>query len=230
MVVTPNLNHSARPCNRTEAATYNKGFLKYRERILEALFCLGADVSKAQTAPVQDRTRGSRSTPVSGRAFIFPSDRLFENDMEHKELLEALRAADEAGLREIPIPFPKTQDETLEIIRAVTEREHDYGTCVYAMSIAAQAAFNYVCTTLGTTGFQASCADLDFVRRNRLLKGPFALYKGEDMLFPQYDIEAQVRETLAEWKPWAKEEAAKKLAEVDHAHPDVIDHWQRLAA
>lgn len=151
--------------------------------------------------------------------------------MNHEELIEILKGADEAELRAISIPFPKTEDEMLSIIRAVTQRTYDYGTCVYAMSIAAQAAFNYVGTTLGTTGFQSSCADLDFIRRTRSWECPFAFYKADDMLFPQYDIETEVRKTLAEWLPWAKVQAAKKLAEDNKfARPSVIAHWKELAA
>ena len=138
-------------------------------------------------------------------------------------------AQTEAEMREAKVPWPKTKEQLVEYIESLVNRQHDYGTCVYAMSMAAEAAFNYVAGKEGCTGFQASCADLDFVRRVRLLKGPFMLIKAEDMLYPQYNLFDKLSESMEKWKPWAKEEAVKKLAETDHAHPDVIAHWKKLA-
>jgi len=138
----------------------------------------------------------------------------------------------EAEMRERPSPWPKTREELHATIDALIDGEHDYGTCVYAMSLAAVAAYNFVAHELGATGFQASCADLDILRRNRSIDGPFALIKGEDMLYPQYDIEAKVREYLSGWQEWASKEAKKKLADPTTigAAPSVIAHWQKLAA
>jgi hypothetical protein len=147
------------------------------------------------------------------------------------EILEKLRTGTEADLREILMPWPRTREELNAVITAVVDREHDYGTCVYAMSIAAEATFNYVAMLLGTTGFQASCADLDIIRRTRSLKGPFTLVDGHDLLYPQYDIPVRLQETLAKWRPWASQEAKKLLAErTTDAHPDVLEHWARLAS
>lgn len=148
----------------------------------------------------------------------------------NEDTTNILQTADEEGLREFKTPWPKTIDELQAIISAVTNRPHDYGTRVYAMSIAAEATFNYVAATLGCTGFQASCADLDIIRRTRLLSAPFAIIDGNDLLYPQYDIEAKVRELLYKWEPWAIAEAKKKLETVDQCHPNVKDHWQELAS
>lgn len=138
----------------------------------------------------------------------------------------------EGQMREMEAARPATIGELSDHIESLVKMPgHDYGTCVYAMSLAATAAFNYVAGQLGVTGFQASCADLDIVRRTRLLKGPFILLKGEDMLFPQYSLQERLQEAVAEWTPWAAEEAKKLLAETraDMAHPNVIEHWKRLA-
>lgn len=136
----------------------------------------------------------------------------------------------EKEMREADVPTPKTADELAEYVRSLTEREHDYGTAVYAASMAAVAAFNHVAHRLGMTGFQASCADLDIIRRTRRLHGPFMLIRAEDMLFPQYSIEGKVREALNEWLPWAREQARKKLAEpLVHVHPEVMRRWRELA-
>lgn len=144
----------------------------------------------------------------------------------------------EAQLRDSEAPWPKTLDELSAYIKTLTDRPHDYGTCVYAMSLAATAAFNYVAHELGTTGFQASCADLDILRRTRDLKHGFKLIDYQNLLYPQYwDAERAPiwRSILAEEKTRAqiakaaqglldKQEDAESLA------PRVKAHWETLAA
>ncbi len=137
---------------------------------------------------------------------------------------------DEQAMRAEKVPWPKTIEELTAYIEKQVDGPHDYGTAVYAMSLAATAAFNYVAGTLGCTGFQASCADLDIVRRTRLIDGPFMLIKGEDALYPQSDLPANLSKALDEWKPWMADEAAKKLAENPQAHPAVVAHWKALIA
>lgn len=137
----------------------------------------------------------------------------------------------EQEMREATVPTPQSADELLAYVTALVEREHDYGTCVYAMSMAATAAFRFVASQLGVTGFQASCADMDVLRRTRHINGPFMLLKGEDALFPQYDLRGRLDEFLRDIQPWLAEQVTAKLQEPpDHAHPDVVRHWQRLAA
>jgi hypothetical protein len=125
-------------------------------------------------------------------------------------------------------PWPYTCDQLMQYIDSLVNRSHDYGTCVYALSLGALAAFNFISHKLGVTGFQASCADLDFVKRNRSIKGPFILLKAEDALYPQYDLQAKLHEALKEWQPWLSEEAEKRLAG-GVAHPNVVAHWKKLA-
>ena len=108
-------------------------------------------------------------------------------------------------------PTPSLVEELNEYIRSLVEREHDYGTCVYAMSLAATAAFNHVASKLGVTGFQASCADLDVLRRTRGMDGPFIILKAEDMLYPQYDLPGELQEAIARWQGWLSEQAALKI-------------------
>ena len=130
------------------------------------------------------------------------------------------------------VPWPKTIEELSEYIVSVTNREHDYGTSAYAISLAATAAFQYVAHKVGATGFQASCADLDILRRTRGMDGPFILLKGEDMLYPQYDLAGKLQEAMSKWADWAADEAAKKIAghSQDQVHPNVWAHWVKLAA
>ncbi len=138
-------------------------------------------------------------------------------------------AKTEQEMRDATVPFPRTIEELTEYIQSLVDREHTYGTAVYAMSMAAVAAYNYVAHKEGTTGFQASCADLDILRRNRMLNCPFMIIKGDDMLYPQYDIHGKVNETLASWSDWAAETAAKKLKDSPDACESVKAHWRKLA-
>ena len=133
-------------------------------------------------------------------------------------------AKTEQEMREADAPAPDTLAELSEYIESLTERDHEYGTCVYAMSLAAVAAFNHVARKLGVTGFQASCADMDILRRTRHMDG--------NMLYPQYSIHAKVGEAMNEWLPWAAVEARKLLDKNDGASvsPRVWQHWEQLAA
>src|SRR6202789_1203352 len=150
-------------------------------------------------------------------------------DKAEREAVMVDNSATEAQMRESDVPWPKTEKQLNQYIASLVKRNHDYGTCVYAMSMAATATFNYVAGQLGVTGFQSSCADMDILRRTRHLKGPFMIVNGEDALYPQYDFVGRVEKAMEEWKPWLKEEAQKKLDEKGQAHPDVVAHWKRLA-
>ena len=139
-------------------------------------------------------------------------------------------ASTEEEMRDAKVPWPLTEKQLNEYIESLVSRQHDYGTCVYAMSMAAEAAFNYVSHRLGVTGFQASCADMDFLKRTRRMKGPFMIIKAEDMLYPQYDLVDRLHEAIKKWKPWAKERAKELLRESgEYAHTNVIARWKRLA-
>lgn len=138
----------------------------------------------------------------------------------------------EQEMREASVPSLKTIEELTGYINELVDREHDYGTCVYAMSMAATAAFNYVAGALGVTGFQASCADLDIIRRTRHIEGPFGIIDGADLLYPQYDLHAKLDEMIQKWMPWAKEEAIKMLAKMSKegiAADSVVAHWKKLS-
>ena len=137
----------------------------------------------------------------------------------------------EQEMRDTEVPRANTIAELSDYIESLVQQEHDYGTCVYAMSMAATAAFNYVARRLGVTGFQASCADMDVLRRTRRITGPFMIVDGNKMLYPQYSIERDVREAMNEWAQWAGDEARKLLAQDNgRASPKVIKHWKGLAA
>lgn len=139
---------------------------------------------------------------------------------------------DEAAMRAEKAPWPKTLDELTAYIKALSDGPHTYGTCVYAMSLSATAAYQFIASHLGCTGFQASCADLDILRRTRGLDGPFMILKAEDLLYPQYDLQEKLNEFIDQSKPWVAGEARKRLADQanNRAHPDVKARWEELAS
>jgi hypothetical protein len=148
----------------------------------------------------------------------------------------------ELKMRNSEVPFCETLDSLISYIVDLVSRKHDYGTSVYVMSMAAVAAKHYAAHILGVSGFQASCADLDFIRRTRRMECPFSIIKADDELWPQYDIAKQVAETRQKWEDWVTEEARKKIEKADKGsegdypagpckvHPDVRKHWEKLAA
>ena len=141
------------------------------------------------------------------------------------------KAKTEAEMREVEAPWPKTDADLVEYIGSLVDRPHDYGTCVYAMSLAATAAFHYVSHKLGVTGFQASCADMDIIRRTRGIDGPFRLVDYANVLYPQYADRFTNQPVSQDTADWLKERAIKQLQDDSHTgtHPDVLAHWQALS-
>lgn len=143
---------------------------------------------------------------------------------------------DEAGMRAFKAPTPETSADLAKLADELVDRQHDYGTCVYAMSILAEAAFNFVARRLGCTGFQASCADMDILRRTRGWKGPAMVLDGSNTLYPQYDLRRDLEEWLTskDMQQWQADEARKLIAERETMgtgpHPEVLAHWKRLSA
>ncbi len=134
-------------------------------------------------------------------------------------------------LRDQPNAWPKSLEELTKYIQWTIDQKHTYGSCVYAMSLAATATFNYLAHELGVTGFQASCADLDLLKRTRGINGPFMIIRAEEALYPQYDLHRKLDEALLAWRPWFAEEATKMLDKRSlGAHEAVVAHWKKLAA
>ena len=140
----------------------------------------------------------------------------------------------EMELRAMKAPWPKSQQELTDFMNSMINRPHDYGSCAAAVSLVSVAAFNYMAHKLGITGFQASCADMDFIRRTRDINGGFGIVKMEDMLYPQnanrpMNTLKGVTES-EDARKWLKEEALKRIANNPDAHPNVVAHWQKLAS
>jgi len=140
--------------------------------------------------------------------------------------------ASEDELRECKKPWPKEMDELVSFIKTMTERKHNYGTCVYAMSLSALATFNFVASKLGVTGFQASCADLDFLARCRGMKEGFKVLDYHDLLYPQMKykfVESSWEHLIEENKIKLAMTAKQNIKDAPNAHPDVMAHWEKLA-
>lgn len=136
----------------------------------------------------------------------------------------------ESKLRDSATPWPKTETELSDYILSLVEQEHDYGSCVYAMSLAAVAAFNYVADRLGATGFQSSCADLDFIKRIRHIKGPFMILDVADELYSSDACLDKAREYVQKSRVWLRKMAKERIAEGGYFAPDVFHRLMELAA
>lgn len=139
----------------------------------------------------------------------------------------------EKQMRAAKVPTFNSMEQLVKYITKLEKQKHDYGTCVYAMSMAATATFNYMANMLGVTGFQASCADMDIVRRVRGWER-FYLMNLNDLLYPQYCNNENFKnyeKLLEENGEWLSKEAKKRLKEEkgNLAHPNVIAHWKMLA-
>lgn len=127
-------------------------------------------------------------------------------------------------------PWPKTEEELLEVIQKALKGPYDYNTSAEAPVEAALAAFNYVASEVGLTGFQAGWGQMQFIKRSRGLKHPFMLLDSSLMLYPQYNLSNDVNEFMAKSKPHIAKEAKKNLEEKGgRAHPNVLAHWEELA-
>lgn len=133
----------------------------------------------------------------------------------------------EQEMQEAKVPTPKTAEELAEYIASLKDQQHDYGTCVYAMSMAATAAYNYMASQLGVTGFQASCADMDIIRRTRGIDR-FMIVDANKFLYPQYDPVADLQNYKSRLAEWLHDEAQRLMDESGMVAPRVAAHWQGL--
>ena len=192
-------------------------------------------VTSGETAEAV-QARWQRDFDAAAKAYRDDPQRLVEA-AENKKKYEEARAArmvepatNEKEMRSATVPTPLTSEQLNEYISSLVTRVHDYGTCVYAMSMAATAAFNYVASALGVTGLQASCADLDILRRTRNFSGPFLIVSAEDALYPQYDVAKRLQQAMRKWEPWLKEQSKANLKSSNSSvHPDVLARWRHLA-
>jgi len=144
------------------------------------------------------------------------------------------RARTEKAMRETKEKWPKNIEELTDYINSLTNRPNDYGTTVYAMSLAAVATFNYMSHMLGASVFQAGCADLDFISRTRRMKHGFRILDYEKLLYPQYLEDDETfpshEKILEDNKVTLAKLAKQKLAERCGVHPNVKARWEYIAS
>lgn len=140
----------------------------------------------------------------------------------------------EQEMRDAEVPWLKDPGDLIAYIDALVDRPHDYGTSVYATSMAAVAAFNYVAGKLGITGFQAGCADMDVLTRTRGMKHGFRIVNYNDLYYPQYwrpDVAPIFGEYIKGNVAAVKEHAQSLLnGSPGSSAPWVRRHWEYLAS
>lgn len=126
--------------------------------------------------------------------------------------------------------WPKNEEEFIQYVRTEMNKQHDYNTSAEAVSNITVAAFNYVASTMGITGFQAGWAGLNAIGKIRSIEGPFAIIDGEKFLYPQYDLHKNLHEWHEEWKPALSKLAKERLKENgDFIHPKVKERFEYYA-
>lgn len=139
----------------------------------------------------------------------------------------------ESEMRDAVAPTPKSWEELQAYCENLFANENDdYGKCAYCMSLAATAMFNFAAGRVGATGFLASCADMDILRRTRGMKHGFQIVDYGNFLYPQYMDRPEVVALFDTVAPDLIDAAKKLLAESDGrtVHGDVLRHWRRIAA
>lgn len=140
--------------------------------------------------------------------------------------------------------FPKIKEEwfakarnienTKELMAFINhlfnDYSHDYGTVVHAISASVLATAWMGASTEGITGFQASCIMWLFIKNwsypNN--KTGLAIINFDNMLYPQYEKKFSKRITSSIWEALQKEAKNRLETSSDHAHPDVVAHWQSI--
>ena len=138
----------------------------------------------------------------------------------------------ELEMKDCRVPTLTSMDELVKYISHLENMEHDYGTACYAISMAAVATFNYMASKLDITGYQASCAGLDIIKRIRRLESGFTIMDYDKCFYPQY-LNSQEYFPSAQYiidnnKEWFAKKAKEKLENITGASENVIQHWKYL--
>lgn len=116
------------------------------------------------------------------------------------------------------------------IDRVLNGCKHDYGTICHAIA-ACMVAMMSACDKSpqgGITGFQGGAIMWEVLRHAFYIDGPARLQRMEDLLYPQNEY--KFRTISEETVKYIQAEAKRKLADIgEHAHPDVVGHWRRVA-
>lgn len=128
------------------------------------------------------------------------------------------------------VPTPNTIEELSSYISYLSYMTHDYGTAVYAMSMAAVATLNFMTNKIGASGFQYSCADMDILRRTRNLNHGFSIVDYSKVLYPQYRKDFLTYDGIIEQNRIHFASEARKLLDECSGSQEVQDHWTYLSS
>lgn len=128
-----------------------------------------------------------------------------------------------------------TKSEFLKVLDAVEEEGgYDYGTAPTAVKEVTVAAFNFMASELGITGFQAGFAQMEVIRELLALESGFRIVDYDKLLYPQYTnaryfptIEGLLEEPRIRKHVRAK--AQRLLKEAPTAADKVLAHWKKLS-
>lgn len=135
--------------------------------------------------------------------------------------------------------FAEARDMTLEKLPAFIDKlvahPHDYGTICRAIAAAAVGAAWAVerSPAGGITGFQAGCVMWDMITgwMTEYEGKPVRILDYEKMLYPQHDEDFTT--ISEETRNHLRRRAMELMSEHKDAkgvHPDVFNHWQKVAA
>ena len=143
----------------------------------------------------------------------------------------ATEITEEMGVHEKWYEARPTLAELPEFLRHLTEDyEHDYGTICHAVAAGALASARAIDKSPqgGITGFQAGAIMWQFICKWQHLEGkPLRLLEYENMLYPQYESKFKTI-SKSTWK-WLQAEATKNIQTSLQAHPQVVEHWKKVA-
>lgn len=126
--------------------------------------------------------------------------------------------------------FPKDWEDFTRYVEELESGSHGYNSIADALTLSTVAFFNYFASKHGMTGFQASWSGLQFIKQTRNIDAPFMIVDSSKLLYPQYDLESDVREFLEESKKGLAEKARENLKDANkHTSSRVIARWEELA-
>ena len=115
-------------------------------------------------------------------------------------------------------------------MRTLLKKEHDYTSAMKVTARLTYEFFDYVASKLGLSGFQASWAQLEFLKLARHYEHGFMIVDFGNVLYPQYYHDRKhfpsAKQILMDNLDYFKKQAEKLLKERPCAHPEVRKHWK----
>lgn len=126
---------------------------------------------------------------------------------------------------------PKSWEDFKEYVEEIESQPHGYNSIADALTQSTVAFFNYFASKHGMTGFQASWSQMQIIATLRNMEAPFMIVDSSKLLYPQYDVENDVKEFLKNSKAELSKIAKKNLEENNEfTSQRVIARWEELAA